>query len=490
MAGTNGQVVEDRVDKAASDLSEIGGTGLEHYAGTLNEEKLLSLQGRRGIATLVEMTHYPVVGAVLLAIDNLVQRVTWEFDPPEDPGTDGDRWVDLCSSCLHDMSSSWSDTTSSIFSFAPFGWAFAETVLKRRNGEQPDRPGAPPSSDYDDGLVGWRKIELRAQESLDHWELSENGSVLGMWQQLQNGPVKFIPITKAGLFRTSNRKNSPEGSPALRSAYDPWRFVRKIKEIEGIGIERDLAGLPKAGVPPEWLGTKATVEQKRAVLGLKTMLANVRRNSMEGLLFPRELDERGNDRFDFSLVSTAGRRQIDIGSTIARYNQEIALSVLCDWVLLGHTAVGSRALADPKIDVFMSALETWTGKVCEVFNSHLTPRLMRANGVPGRLAPQLRAGKVRQVDLLEFAQAMGELVSSGAVTQDRDTEGFIREQIGLPPQMEPEDIDPEDQALRSPEPPAPVDQDQLDEDKPEEPETAPTTAKQPTATKKRWRRAA
>ena len=53
-----------------------------------------------------------------------------------------------------------------------------------------------------------------------------------------------IPMSKALLFRTKSRKNNPEGRSILRNAYRSWYFKRRIQEIEGIGIERDLAGLP------------------------------------------------------------------------------------------------------------------------------------------------------------------------------------------------------------------------------------------------------
>jgi hypothetical protein len=51
------------------------------------------------------------------------------------------------------------------------------------------------------------------------------------------------------LFRTKSRKGSPEGKSILRNAYRSWYFKRRIQEIEGIGIERDLAGFPTLTAP-------------------------------------------------------------------------------------------------------------------------------------------------------------------------------------------------------------------------------------------------
>ena len=60
-----------------------------------------------------------------------------------------------------------------------------------------------------------------------------------------------IPIDKALLFRTKSRKDNPEGRSILRNAYRSWYFKRRIQEVEGIGIERDLAGLPVMYAPAD-----------------------------------------------------------------------------------------------------------------------------------------------------------------------------------------------------------------------------------------------
>jgi hypothetical protein len=337
-------------------MAEIGSSGLIAYNGVLAEESNPQLQGDKAVATYREMTRDPVVGGALLAIDNLVRRVEWTFEAPEDQdlGDEGQRWVDHCQSCLGDMSMSWDDTVSSIFTMVPYGWSYHNVVLKQRLGEQPDSDGALPSSDYDDGLIGWRKISLRAQESRLRWELGPHGEIKGMWQQvfLLGQPAVLIPIQNAGLFRTSAHKNNPEGQSVLRSALTPWWAKRRINELEGIGIERDLAGLPVAWVPEEILHPNATPAQKQQAAAFKRMVTNVRRNTMEGTLFPLAYDEHGNKRYDFTLLSSGSRRQIDIDAVIARKNQEIAICLLADFLLLGHEAVGSKALGSSKIDLW------------------------------------------------------------------------------------------------------------------------------------------
>lgn len=442
------------VTKAAppADTSEVGSTGLAHYGGVLVEEMLPSLQGARGTKVFVEMAdNDPIMGGVLLAIDNLLRRVTWTWNPASD-NSEARRWAEFMESVIHDMSASWADTMSSVFSFVPFGWSYHEIVLKRRNGQQPDTPGAAASSRYTDNLVGWRKLPIRAQETRDRWEMDPNGGVQGMWQNVNYTERRLIPIQRALLFRAGSRKDSPEPKGILRNAYRPWWFKRRFEELEGIGIERDLAGLPVGEVPAEFLASTATAEQKRTVDAVRTLITNVRRNAQEGVVWPRSVDEHGHEMYKLSLLHSDGKRQLDIDKAVGRKNMEMAVTALADWVLLGHEAVGSKALGSTKVDMFTTACETWTQAAAGVINAHAAPRLLALNGVGRDLVPELVPGRVSQVDIEMFCNALGTLVKNAVVTSDPALEDWVRETVGAPPreeatpggaELEDEDVDPQ-----------------------------------------------
>ena len=140
----------------------------------------------------------------------------------------------------------------------------------------------------------------------------------------------------------------------LRGAYFPYQYLRRIQEYEAIGVERDLAGLPVAWVPNEWL-TSSEPEVTMAVNKMTQMVKDVRRNEREGLVLPMmyEPDLTGamshNKALDFELLSSGGSRQFDTDKIITRYNQQVAMSLLGDFVTLGHDGVGSYALGAVKM---------------------------------------------------------------------------------------------------------------------------------------------
>jgi len=418
--------------------SEIGATGLRQYGGYVVEEYLPQLAGDQAPHVYKEMGHDPVVAGMLLALGNLYRKVEWTVDPSEsapEGSEEAQKMVEFVEQCLHDMSASLPETMAKVATKFQYGWSWLETVYKQRLGPQPDRPGALPSSKYSDGLFGWRKWAIRGQDSKMRWEFDESGGVQGLWQTLITGTV-MVPIAVSLHFKTGGEKDNPEGHAILRAAYRPYYLKRRMEEVEAIGIERDAAGLPVAYVPGAYLAEDATDEEKAVVAALESIVQGIRRNEKEGLVLPRDYDEDGNPIFGLELLASAGSRQIDIDQVINRHNAEIALCALADWLLIGHERVGARNLADSKIDLFMTALETWSMSDAAVINAHAIPRLFDMNGFDLNMCPTVRPSRVKQVDVKEFADTLAVLLNSGAIVPDADLEDHVREIADLPPRAQ------------------------------------------------------
>ncbi len=112
------------------------------------------------------------------------------------------------------------------------------------------------------------------------------------------------------------------------------------------------------------------------------------------------------------------------------------MSVLADWLLLGHEKVGSRALGSTKVDLFTAALETWTKSMASVINAHGIPRLLALNGVSREHAPQLRPSRIQQIDMSDFVDAIARATTAGLVTADEPLENHIRAMGGWPAKQE------------------------------------------------------
>ena len=435
----------DDFQKAAptsTDMGEVGSTGLVQYGGEVQEDFLRQLQGKRGYSTYREMSdNHPVIGAILYSIEMLVRGVHWSVTPSDPNDQRAVEEAEFVSECMSDMSHSWADTLSSILSMLQFGYCYNEIVYKRRNG--PEKEDSNERSDYSDGRIGWRKWPIRDQSTIIRWQFDKNGGIDGAYQMnpLSGAGEVYLPIEKCLLFRTSTKRNNPQGRSILRNAFVPWYFQKRIAEIEAIGIERDLAGMPVALVPPHLLSDNATAQETEALTAIKQMVRNIRRDEQEGIVFPLAYDPDTKQlAYDLKLLTTGGRRQFDTNAIIGRYDARIAMSVLADFILLGHDKVGTQALSVSKIQLFSDALDTWVTGIADVINNHAIPRLMKLNGVDPQYYPKVDYDSPRQVDLMAIADYVQKLAGVGAILPDESLGEHLRDIAGLP-QEEAESIE-------------------------------------------------
>lgn len=405
---------------------EIGRIGQKRYGGTFYEEFLRELRGKKGIETYREMAENDdTIGAILFAVEMLIRQASWNVEPGGDTPKDKEA-AEFVEQCMHDMQDTWTDTISEILSFLTYGWSFHEIVYKRRMGKTRDQKTR---SKYNDGLIGWRKLPIRAQETLYQWEYDEEDNLIAMTQlPPPNYGLITIPMDKAMLFRTKSRKGNPEGRSILRNAYRSWYFKRRIQEYEGIGIERDLAGLPVFTAPEDiaiWDEDDPDMVKLRT--GMEAMVQKIRVDELAGIVKPHG--------FEFELLNSGGSKQFDTNAIIQRYDTGMAMTVLADFIFLGHQQVGSFALSSDKTELFSMAIGAYLDIICETFNSQGIPQLIDVNG--SRFDgitdyPKLAHGDIENADIQKLASYIKDMTGVGILVPDDGLEDYVREAAGLP----------------------------------------------------------
>ena len=391
---------------------EIGRIGQKRYGGTFYEEFLRELRGKKGIETYREMAENDdTIGAILFAVEMLIRQASWNVEPGGDTPKDKEA-AEFVEQCMHDMQDTWTDTISEILSFLTYGWSFHEIVYKRRMGKTRDQKTR---SKYNDGLIGWRKLPIRAQETLYQWEYDDEDNLIAMTQlPPPNYGLITIPMDKAMLFRTKSRKGNPEGRSILRNAYRSWYFKRRIQEYEGIGIERDLAGLPVFTAPEDiaiWDEDDPDMVKLRT--GMEAMVQKIRVDELAGIVKPHG--------FEFELLNSGGSKQFDTNAIIQRYDTGMAMTVLADFIFLGHQQVGSFALSSDKTELFSMAIGAYLDIICETFNSQGIPQLIDVNGshFDGITDyPKLAHGDIENADIQKLAAYIKDMTGVGMLVPD------------------------------------------------------------------------
>ena len=415
--------------------SELGRIGQYRYTGTFFEEFLKELHGTRGVEVYKEMSENdPTIGGILFAVEMLIRQCDFNVEPGGSADIDKEA-AEFVESCINDMEETWQDTLSEILSFLTFGWSYHEIVYKRRMGRTNDKRT---TSKHNDGLIGWRKLPIRSQDTLWEWKYEpDSDDLIGMTQA---PPPNYnhitIPIEKALHFKTRSRKANPEGRSILRTAYRPWYFLKRLQSIEGIGMERDLAGFPVLTGPEDLDLWDEDAQDMAATLSAAVdIVTSIRRDAREGLVLP--------NGWKLELLSSSNRRVTDTNAVITRYEKRIAMSVMADFMFLGQSDSGSWALSSDKTRLFSLAIGTYIDIICDVFNTQAIPRLIEMNsdhfkGITDY--PRMTHGDIEDADLGKVAAFVNSMIGSGVLQPDEELEKYIRQIGELPKKLE--GIDP------------------------------------------------
>lgn len=396
---------------------EVGAIGLKRSVGFIHEEFLAELSGIRGVDVFKQMSNNDaVVGALLFAIKMLISQVPWHAQRVSDNQVDIDA-ADFLAWNMHHMEQSWYETISEILSFLVFGWALVEEVIMRR----------------DDNRIVWKKLPLRAQDTLLDWVYEDDTDHLIAMKQ--NPPPTYrtreVPLNISMLFRADHYKNNPEGRSILRTAYRDWYFKTHTENIEGIGLERDLAGIPVAKIPGRILNSDK-ITDKAIVSRVEDILKKIKNNEEAYILTSSDVDKETKvPKYEFSLLGTAGRRLFDTTKIIDRRSKATAMSVLADFLFLGQGEKGSHALASSKTKLFSTAIGSWLDSIAGVFNRGGIPRLFEKNVFPGiKELPELKHGDIETPDLEILGKFIGTLAAAGIQFSEED-EQTLKNLAGL-----------------------------------------------------------
>jgi len=388
----------------------LGVAGDNTYNGQIRADEFLpELRGKKAIRKYREMRdNDSTIGAVMYATEQVLRDVDLKVMPAND-STEAKEEAEFVKSVLDDMDHTLDDHIAESLSNLSYGFAWFEVIYKRRIG--PTERSDKRRSKYTDGRMGVRKIAIRAPWTISRFDVDQQtGDVKGIYQDGSGyNNSNYIPTRKSLYYRTTTINGDPAGRSILRNAYTSYEYVNNLQSIEAIAVERELAGIPVARIPAEYLSGDATAAQSGFVNNLQSILRDVKFNEQGYIILPSDTypDKDGaptNQKLvDVELMSSSGSRNIDIDPIVRRYQHDIARSVLSEFLMLGGGNTGSYALSKSKTDLFLRALESYIQAIVDVLNKQLVERLWELNGLNYDLMPTIVAGDVAPHDLREIA---------------------------------------------------------------------------------------
>ena len=432
-------------------LGEMRSLGLRTFSGVTQDELKAELNWPRSINTFRDMSYHSAVNAPLTLFENIISKATWTYKPPEDATEEEKEQAKIINQMMQDMEQPWSEFIRDVLSSNVFGFSVHEKVFRKRykaNG-----------SLYDDGIIGWRKLPIRVQESISKFIFSEDGNeIIGVQQNLSaindiynrfssRGNLINIPRSKFLLFRTGKHRGDPFGKSPLRDAYLAWRFLTALEELEATGVAKDLNGLPVLMLPAQYLAADAPPEVQAIRLYYENVMRNLQMNEQSAVILPQVIDpESKQPMFKLDLLSVDGKKNFDISKIKEYYKNLIFTSLFADVLQMGQSSTGSFALGSIKNSLSGAYAERLIANIAEVLQNDLIKQTYILNGWNESRIGKFDFDGIEPADLDTFSSAIMRMGASGYVPKTLEVINAVLSNLGidaLPEDTVLEDILPE-----------------------------------------------
>lgn len=395
----------------------IGVTGLKTISGKVNEEYLQMLKyWSDEVKAYLEMRDDIIVGTLLDAVKLPLMAANFSTEPGGDSDQDKEA-ADWLMANLEAMNNQeWIRHVEDALECVDFGFSISEIVLEKR----------------DDGRLWLRNLEPRGQETLYNWQFDEEEKDKAV-TFVQTDPDSYqqieLPLAKCVHFIYRGRKGNPQGKALLRSVFRPYKFARHLEDLEAIGIERDVGGMPIAKLKDDNF-------EDDDIDDLKKHLRNLRQDDELFLVEPVGVDIR---------AYTGGNKIYDVAAVIDRKQKEILGRMFAQFLKLGMDKVGTQALVKGSQDFFTLGLEAVQSYLIQSWNQQLVPYLFRFNSWPGLTAfPKIIWEKPGKVDLGGLVTMLNTAAGAKIFTPTDLDEEHLRKVADLPELPEEEKGQPRD----------------------------------------------
>jgi len=423
-------------------MREQGVAGFVVMGGYLQgQETSGKLVGRQRWQTALDiLQNVSIVAASVRFMLNLVSRPDWSFEPADD-SEEAKQYAELMEDMINDIDVSWTRIVRRAAMYRFHGFGVHEWVAKKRS----------------DGLIGIASLEARPCETIERWDIDENGGIIGMWQRdPQTGAELYLPREKLMYLVDDGLTDRPDGMGWFRHLVDPAERLKSLLSLEAIGFERDLRGIPVGRAPTtelqemvnEGIYTQDQVDDM--IASLKGFVSMERKTFDTGIVLdskPYEnKTENGTNQssallWDLDLLTGDPGSLEQLDNAIKRLQTDMAMIMGTEVILVGRDGQGARALSEDKSRNLYLNGNAILADMAEAVDRDITPRIWSLNGFPEELMPSARSEDVAFKNAKEAAETLADMAQAGAVLAPDDPAfDDIRSWLGLPA-MTP--IDPE-----------------------------------------------
>lgn len=271
----------------------------------------------------------------------------------------------------------------------------------------------------DDGLWHLTKLAERLPPTIARINVARSGDLESIDQYPTGlpgdaGPFDTIDASALVFYSHEREGGQWQGNSILRSAYKNWLLKDRLIKIDAIKHDRNGLGVPGFEAPEN--ASSKVLEQ------LQQLASAFRAGETSGMAWPAGAK--------FSLTGVTGSLPDTLGS-IRYHDEQIAEEALAQFLELGQSAHGSRALGSAFIDFFIMSLQAVADEIETTVNTQLIEEWVDWNWGSDVPAPRVVCDEIGNQTALT-AEAIAGLVDSGALVADASIDAYLRENFRLP----------------------------------------------------------
>jgi len=389
-------------------IGEIGDTGTSIYEGIITEEYKAKLQGNKGVEIYDKMRlSDATIKASVLVCSLPIRSANWYIEPASDDEQDKKIAEFVRFNLFENMTITWNDFLRQALLMLPLGVMLFEKIFEMGewNGKE---------------MFMYKKLAPRLPKGVYSWQTPDKQDGI-TWSKV-DGEQVGIPIEKLIIFCNEKEGDNWWGNSILRVCYKHWYYKENFYKIEAVAFERQGLGVPMASLPEG----ATSVEETKA----EEILRNIRTNEKAYVIKP--------DGYEIEFMDMKGGTTKSPKDAIQHHNREIVLSVLAQFLELGATSVGSRALSQDQSSLFYLSLEATAKQVADTINKYAIKQLVDLN-FDVKNYPKINYSKIGVIDHNALTTSIQRLVQSGTLTVDDTLEDHLRDTMNLPKREESEE---------------------------------------------------
>jgi hypothetical protein len=424
----------------------IGSNGVATVGGfVISDERLPKLTGQAKYRTFMELLHdHTMVASAVRLFLNLLAKAQWQVTPaadmPEGQSSDKAKQIaETVEQIMNGHKTTWRRIVRRSAMYKFYGFSLQEWILGKR----------------EDGVIGMYDVSNRPQSTIVRWDIDDAGDVVGVWQQLPDMKEVYLPRDRLIYMVDDSLTDGPEGVGLLRHVVRAGWRLKAFEQLEEVGYETDLRGVPIGYGPWEEIkqgvknGSLTAAQANSARKPLLDFVKGHLRNKEMGLLLDSSVytgagdsqTPSGTRKWAAETVRGEGMSFDAMAKAIGRLNAEIARALGAEHILLGSDGSGSLALGKSKAGTFYLTVTSTQYELVEGLESDWLAPVCIANGWPQELWPSLAVEEVRDEDIEEITTALERLSRAGAMlTRDDPAVGEVLSMLGLSPLAEDADL--------------------------------------------------